>query len=94
MKFTCIETSVDIFLSNHTVRLWINRDSLGGDTLLAEQITAKVRTFYNSSQMSSVEALINYAVTLPSINAVQVTTTGEGDRYGIVAYTVDFDTKG
>ena len=93
MKFSCLESTLDLNYYPITIRLWINEGSLDSIKDKKDDIQ-KIREFIDSNGLQDKRTLINFiAQNVKDINAVQVmdSITTRGIKYGIVAYTVDFN---
>ena len=91
--FICLESTLDLNYYPITIRLWINEISLDSIKEKKEEVQ-KIREFIDEKGLQDKRAIINFiASNITNINAVQVmdSITTRGVKYGIVAYTVDFN---
>lgn len=88
-KYPCIETTIDIYLGEFLLRLWINQEEVPNDYRNEEKLVEKIKQRFEED-WSHINEVLEFSAELPKVNAAQIITDREGNtRYGTVVYTVD-----
>ena len=89
--FPCVEDTIDVTYGTTTVRLWINRPSKDIIKLWMDLDGPYIEIKNKLATYPPLDELINWLVTLPNVNAVQVMEKYEDVVLGTVVYTVPFE---
>lgn len=105
MKFPCIESTIDVYYGNRSIRLWINEQELKNSYELSKKYGIELNEFINKRREELAQArqglesltyqeLVEYVQkNIPNVNAVQIREKVGSLETGVVVYFVDFGDK-